>query len=144
MAMFDTKEKEEQGGMKINEGENETIIGASVKVEGDFTSDGNVLVQGVVSGSLKTKGNLQVDEGAKIKADVDAANAVVRGEIKGNVSVDDNLELGEAASVEGDIVTKVLSIEPGATLNGHCLVSTSKEEIEPSSVQKPSSDEEEV
>lgn len=105
----------------------ETIIGPTVKVEGDFASEGNVLVLGVVNGSLKTKGNLRVEKGARIKADVEAANAAVFGEIKGNVTIQERLELGSSAAVEGDIVTKVLSIEPGAIVNGHCSVAASAE-----------------
>ena len=140
--MFDSKdEKGGQGGFEVKEGEAETVIGASVKVEGDFVSEGNVLVQGVLSGSLKTKGNLQVDEGAKIKADVQAANAQVSGEIEGNVTTKDNLELGASAKIAGDIITKVLSIEPGAVLNGHCSVSATEDSVdEPAQVQEPDED----
>jgi cytoskeletal protein CcmA (bactofilin family) len=139
MAMFNSKEKKEkQGGFQIKEDEAETIIGASVKVEGDFTSEGDVLVQGVVTGSLKTKGNLKVDEGAKIKADVESKNATVKGEIKGNITIQDNLELGASATISGDIITKILSIEPGAVLNGHCSVSAVEEtKAEPREKQEP-------
>ena len=118
------------------EGRNETIIGASVKVEGDFVSEGNVLVQGVVSGSLKTKGNLRVEKNAKVKADIEAANASIDGQIKGNISIGDNLRLGQTAVIEGDISTKVLSIEPGALLNGHCSVSPDQKESEAELVQE--------
>ncbi|PIP67142.1 MAG: cell shape determination protein CcmA [Parcubacteria group bacterium CG11_big_fil_rev_8_21_14_0_20_41_14] len=139
--MFDSKDKEAVGGFEMREEDAETIIGASVKVDGDFVSEGNVLVQGIVNGSLKTKGNLRVDEGAKIKANVDATNAQVSGEIQGNITVKDSLDLGSSAKVAGDIITKILSIEPGAVLNGHCSVSAMSEESEgndqPSEIQKP-------
>ena len=143
--MFNKDEaKKNGGGHKMGDGDNETIIGATVKVEGDFTSEGNVLVQGVVNGSLRTSGNLRVDKGAKIKANVEAQNAVVGGEIKGNVTIKENLELGGSAAVEGDIITKILSIEPGAVLHGHCSVSTGDRGAvkhptgpEPAAVQKP-------
>jgi cytoskeletal protein CcmA (bactofilin family) len=141
MAMFNSNDKEGRSeGFEMKEGDAETVIGASVKVEGDFTSEGDVHVQGIVNGSMKTKGNLRVDEGAKIKANVEAANASVRGEIEGNVSTNDNLEIGSSAKIAGDIITKILSIEPGAVLNGHCSVSAEgvEEETKPSDVQKPS------
>lgn len=135
--MFDSKDEAGEGGFEMKEEDTETVIGASVKVDGDFASEGNVLVQGILNGSLKTKGNLQVDEGAKIKADVDAVNAQVSGEIEGNVTIKDNLELGSAAKIAGDIITKILSIQPGAVLNGHCSVSAAEEGAEPAEVQKP-------
>lgn len=143
--MFKKEEIEKSGGAhKVGEDGNETIIGPTVKVDGDFVSEDNVLVQGVVNGSLRTTGNLRVEKGAKIKANVEAQNAVVRGEIKGNISVQENLELGESAAVEGDIITKILSIEPGAILHGHCSVSLgdkagAKRSVaaEPAVIQKP-------
>lgn len=126
------------------EDRSETIIGPTVKVDGDFVSEDNVLVQGVVNGSLRTTGNLRVEKGAKIKANVEAQNAIVSGEIKGNISVQENLELGESAAVEGDIITKILSIEPGAVLHGHCSVSIADKAgakrpaaAEPAVIQKP-------
>jgi cytoskeletal protein CcmA (bactofilin family) len=135
-----TKEQKKEGIPGFTRDGQETIIGHTVKVEGDFISEGNVLVLGVVSGSLKTRGNLRVEKGAKIKADVEAANAAVFGDIKGNVTIQERLELGASAVVEGDIVTKVLSIEPGAIVNGHCAVAageklTTKEAI-PATIQK--------
>lgn len=113
----------------MGEGRHETVIGPSVKVDGDFAGEGNVLVQGVVNGSLKTKGNLRVEKGARVKADVEALNAVVDGVIKGNITIQDNLQIGGTATVEGDIVTKVISVEPGAVLNGHCLVSAAEKNL---------------
>ena len=122
--MFNKDEKRSGGMTKIGQGENETIIGQSVKVEGDFASEGNVWVQGIVNGSLKPRGDLRVEKGSKIKADVEAANALVSGAIKGNITIQNNLELTASAVVEGDIVAKVLSIEPGAIVNGHCSVAS--------------------
>lgn len=105
----------------------ETVIGESVKVDGDFISDGDVLVKGVVNGSIKTKGNLRIEEKSKIKAHVEALNAIIDGRVNGNITIGDNLEIGSEAIVEGDIIAKVLSIAPGARINGHCSVSADKE-----------------
>lgn len=98
--------------------EPETVIAASVKVEGDFQSQGNVLIEGVVEGSLKTERDLRVGERAHITADVSAANAVVAGEVRGNLVVSERLELEPTARVHGDVRTKVLVVASGATING--------------------------
>lgn len=98
--------------------EPETVISASVKVEGDFVSQGNVLIEGVVEGSLRTDKDLRVGERASITADVSAENATVAGEVHGNVSVSERLELEPTARVMGDIRTKVLVVASGATING--------------------------
>jgi len=102
----------------------ETTIAMGVKVEGDFTSEGDVIIEGEVTGNVKTKSHLRVGDSAKINADVSAKNAVVAGYIKGNLTVSERLELGENSVVEGDITTEVLSIAPGASVNGKLTMGT--------------------
>ncbi len=99
-------------------GHEETIIAHGVRVEGDFVSKGGVLIEGEVSGSLQTAGDLRVGGEAKIRADVTAQNAVVAGEIRGNVQIADRLELLESAKMIGDITASVLSVSAGAQVNG--------------------------
>jgi cytoskeletal protein CcmA (bactofilin family) len=100
----------------------ETIISASMKVEGDLASQGNVLIEGMVEGSLKTDKDLRVGQQAKITANVTAANAVIAGEVMGNVTVSDRLELESTARIQGDISTKVLVVAAGATVNGKLVM----------------------
>ena len=102
----------------------ETTIAMGVKVEGDFTSEGDVVIEGEVTGTVKTKSHLRVGESARIKADVTAQNAVVSGQINGNLIVEERLELGENSVIEGDITTEVLSIAPGARVNGKLTMGT--------------------
>jgi len=100
----------------------DTIIGASVKVDGNFKSDGNVVVEGMVQGSLKTKSNLTVGGSAKIKAEVEVNNLFLSGEIKGNVKVTEKAELKSTARILGNLETKSLSVEEGAIINGKCTM----------------------
>ncbi len=102
--------------------EAETVIAAGVKVEGDFTSQGNVMIEGVVEGSIKTERDLRVGEKASINANVIAANAVVAGEVRGNVVVSERLELEPTARISGDIKTKTLVVASGAEVNGHIVM----------------------
>ncbi len=104
--------------------EPETVIAASVKVEGDFQSQGNILIEGVVEGSLKTERDLRVGERARISADVVAANAVIAGEVRGNLVVNERLELEPTARIMGDVRTKVLVVASGATINGKIVMGT--------------------
>lgn len=101
----------------------ETIIGPSVNVEGDFSSKGNMTVQGSVSGTLKTERDLKIGIDAKITADVWAANAFVAGEIRGNMKIGGKMELTETAKIFGDIEVKTLIMAPGSILNGKCAMS---------------------
>jgi cytoskeletal protein CcmA (bactofilin family) len=104
---------------KENFKEVETIIGPSVKVEGDFKADGNIIIEGELSGNVKTKKNLRVGESAKLKANIEAENAWIGGEINGNFKISGQLELSSNAKIIGDIETSILTIETGAKINGN-------------------------
>jgi cytoskeletal protein CcmA (bactofilin family) len=96
----------------------ETVVGPSVNVEGDFASEGNIVVKGTVSGSVFTSKHLTVEMGAKIVANVRAGSATIAGEVKGNMKVKESLELTSTSKVIGDIDVKNLKIESGAILYG--------------------------
>lgn len=117
--------------------EPETVIAASVKLEGDFQSQGNVLIEGVVEGSLKTERDLRVGERARISADVYAANATVAGEVRGNLVVAERLELEPTARIHGDVRTKVLVVASGATINGKLSMGAEQPAEEQRKQQRP-------
>lgn len=96
----------------------ETVIAIGVRVEGEFISEGDVLIEGDVSGNIQTASDLRVGEQSKIRADVLAQNAVISGEIRGNVTIAGKLELTPSAKIIGDIIVDVLSVSPGAQING--------------------------
>jgi len=106
--------------------ETDTIIGPSVKVEGDFVTEGNIIVEGTICGTIKTSQNLKVGPGAKIFANVIAENALIAGEVQGNLNVSGKLELTATAKIFGDIKTATISVASGAIMNGKCSMADNK------------------
>ncbi len=106
----------------------ETVIAQGVKLEGDFASQGDVTIDGEVSGSVRTASHLRVGEDAVIEAEVAASSAVVAGRVKGNIRVEDRLELLETCHVEGDVVARVLTVAAGAQVNGRISMAGGKGE----------------
>ena len=112
---------------KKEDGDNiETVIGPSVQVEGNFVANGDVIIEGTVSGSIKTEKNLRISEGAKVFAKISAANATVAGEVQGDIKVEGTLELSSTARIFGDVRTKTLNIAAGASLHGKCTAGEEK------------------
>ncbi|MFA5022333.1 MAG: polymer-forming cytoskeletal protein [Patescibacteria group bacterium] len=111
---------------KENGEEIETIIGPSVQVEGNFVANGDIIIEGTVSGSIKTEKNLRIGDEAKIYADIWAANAIIAGEVQGSITIKDSLELTNTAKVFGDVKTKTIIISSGASLQGKCLAGEEK------------------
>ncbi len=98
----------------------ETVVGPSVKIQGDLNSEGNIRIDGQVSGTVKTSQSVQVGEAAKIAADIMAGSAVIAGEVQGNLKISNNLILQSTARITGDIACSVLRVEDGALFTGKC------------------------
>lgn len=118
----------------------ETIVGHSVKIEGDLVSDGDIKVDGVVSGKVKTTQNLFIGPTAKIEADVQAGSATIAGQVNGNIRADGLLVILQTGQVTGDIDCKQLAIEEGAYFAGSCKMN---DRAGGKAASKPLEDEEE-
>ena len=100
----------------------ETIVGPSVKIQGDLNSEGNIRIEGQVQGKIKTSQSVFIGSNAKILADILAGNAIIGGEIHGNIKIAGNLVLQSTANIEGDISCAVLRVEDGARFTGKCAM----------------------
>lgn len=99
-----------------------TVIAGGVRVEGDFTSQGDVLIEGEVHGNVTTSGMLTVGPQAKLKAGVRAEKAVIAGTVEGNLDVGSHLDLKSTARIVGDIVCQTASVESGASVDGRVAI----------------------
>lgn len=121
--MFDKKEELESLDSV------ETIVGASVKLKGTLKSEGNIRINGSISGEVKTKGSVIVGSGADVRSNINAKNASISGIVQGNIYVEDQLSVTETGKVYGDIQASVLSIAPGAVFTGKSIMPEEKAEI---------------
>ena len=117
------RSNDEEGKNNLVEAD-DTVIGRSIKIEGDLVSNGSIVIEGEVVGSLKTEQTLRVGEKAKVVAEVKAKEAFISGKVDGNVAVLGKLELAQTAEVNGDIQAQVLTIAAGAVFNGKCSMSS--------------------
>lgn len=96
----------------------ETIVGTSVKLKGNLKSDGDIFVDGIVAGEIKTKGSVKIGANANVIASIKAKNVSVSGSVQGNIEAADRLEITQSGRVFGDIAASVLSISAGAVFSG--------------------------
>jgi cytoskeletal protein CcmA (bactofilin family) len=99
-----------------------TVIAEGVRVEGDFSGAGAMVVDGTVVGTLTTDQHVEVGKNARIEAAVKAGSVTVAGHIRGNVTVRDRLELLTGSRLDGDVAAAVLVVAEGAVLNGRCAM----------------------
>jgi cytoskeletal protein CcmA (bactofilin family) len=113
--MFKEDDKKQAGGQ-------DTVVAQGVKVEGDFKSHGNIVIEGEVHGTIRTERDLTVGEQARIVANVWAENATISGEVQGNMKISERLELTPTSRITGDVQAKTVSVAPGAIMNGKCTM----------------------
>ena len=101
----------------------ETIIGPSIKVKGNFQGKGNIVIEGMIEGSVKTQSNLYIGNDSRVVANIESLDASIHGEIHGNIKSRGYLSIGENAKIFGDIEYNEISIEKGAVINGQLLFS---------------------
>jgi len=96
------------------------IIGVGTEITGDVNTNGDIRIDGFLSGNVVTEGKLVVGETGKIKGEVHCKNSEVLGMIEGKIKVRELVTLKSSARIYGDIVTQKLSIEPGSVFTGNC------------------------
>lgn len=140
--MFKNNQDNYDDSENIQDQDVETVIGPSVKLEGELLGEGNISIHGNVSGKIQTKGNLLVGETANIKAEVSAANISITGTVEGNIHSEQKLEINDNGKVVGDISSQSLSIAPGASFSGQSNMQNTPEENEKSDIKEPTEEKE--
>ena len=114
---------------KYNETDNTTInlISNGTEITGDIRSNGDIRIDGALTGNLNTKGKVVIGQTGKIKGEVICKNSEVSGQVEGKISVGQLLNLKASSRILGDIVTAKLAIEPGARFTGTCKMTESEE-----------------
>lgn len=110
---------------KFNETDNTAInlISNGTEITGDIKSNGDIRIDGTLTGNLSTKGKVVIGPTGKIKGEVFCKNSEVSGFVDGKISVGQLLSLKISSKIIGEITTYKLSIEPGASFTGNCKMS---------------------
>jgi cytoskeletal protein CcmA (bactofilin family) len=95
-----------------------SILSVDLKIVGDLHSKGEIQIDGVVEGDIRTH-SLLVGETANIQGEIVADVVNVHGSISGQIKSRE-VNLSKTAHVVGDILHENLAIETGAILEGHC------------------------
>lgn len=95
-------------------------IAKGTTIKGDIETEGVLRIEGVIIGSIKSKGKVVIGPTGRVEGDVICQSANLEGELKGLIKVSDLLSLQSTAKLNGEVYTGKLSIEPGAVFNAKC------------------------
>ena len=86
-------------------------------IEGEIKCDSNIRIDGVIKGTIATKGRLVIGPSGRIEGDVVCRNADIEGQLDGKINVNELLSLKATAKINGQVTTGKLAVEPGAVIN---------------------------
>lgn len=97
-----------------------TRIDAAIDVEGE------IKLQGQISGKVSATGLLTVGEQADVRANLSAPVVVVQGVVRGEIHARERLELHRTARVHGLIRAPRIRIDDGALFEGECKMASAE------------------
>ena len=100
----------------------QTVIGPDSHFNGELRFEKTARIVGKFDGSIVGKGQLNVDQAAVCKANIEAANATVDGTVEGNVTASDAIRLNANGIIRGDIVAAKMVMAEGARFSGRCEI----------------------
>ncbi len=96
------------------------IISPGTKVTGEIESDGDVRIDGTLSGKINAKGKVVIGKDGIVDGEIHCKNTDISGKVNANMEVKELTILKTTAVFTGDITTSKISIETGARFTGNC------------------------
>ena len=103
------------------------VIGAKTQVKGEITGAENIVVEGVVEGTIRITGDLRIGPGGVVKATVSAQCVLIAGELVGDCHATQRAEIQASGRLTGNIRAPRVVIVEGATFRGNSDMSPGRE-----------------
>src|SRR5262245_14798169 len=95
------------------------FIDEGSEIEGKYTFQGTVMLNGKFSGEIVSGDSLIIGEKGVVNATVRAGVVMIHGELIGNVFANERVELRGTARLHGDVEAPVIVVEEGVVFEGH-------------------------
>jgi cytoskeletal protein CcmA (bactofilin family) len=96
----------------------QTVVARRTKVGGRIETEGSVLVEGRVEGSIRAGDTIVVAPSGLVIAEVEGETVEVRGIVIGNVTATRRVEVTAGARVVGDLRSPEIAVAAEATVEG--------------------------
>ena len=131
MLLNNKKEKQTLEGVN-----SQNFISQGTKIIGDFISESDFRIDGIIEGNIKTSGKVVVGKSGMIKGNLQGTDAYFEGQFFGELTLSGTLTLKATAKIEGEVVIAKLAVDPGATFNATCMMKGIVKEMNKSEQQQ--------
>jgi len=105
------------GGLSKTMSSTFSVIGSDITIKGDVSATADLHIDGRVEGDIQCASLVQ-GEASTIQGKIEAETARLAGVVKGSISARELVVL-QTARIEGDVHYEALTIEQGASVEGH-------------------------
>jgi cytoskeletal protein CcmA (bactofilin family) len=95
-----------------------TLIARRTRVGGPIDTEGDVVVEGRVEGSIRAGGSVTVGPSGVALSDLVVGRAVVLGIVIGDVTATERVDVAAGARVVGDVRAPTVAVVPPGTIEG--------------------------
>ena len=111
-----------------NESKDFSIIDKGLTIDGTVSTNGRLIIKGVLKGTLVGKDVVIAEEGA-VYADTQVESITIAGIFEGHIRASKELNILSTGNCKGEIVCKDFSVEAGGILNAHVTCITAGEHV---------------
>jgi cytoskeletal protein CcmA (bactofilin family) len=95
-----------------------TVIGEGLSIEGDLTSDEEVVIQGNVRGKVTTTDAVSIGAGSVVQANILGQSVSIAGQVTGDVTAQERVDIQAGGRLVGDVKASRFTIADGASFKG--------------------------
>ncbi len=106
-----------------------TIIGKTIKIDGEVKSDEDVIIEGQVKGKVEVGKTLTIGKHGYVNAEITARIVRILGKVEGNVKAIYKVEIVPEGKLYGNIKAPKIVIAEGALFKGSVEMNDNKEMI---------------
>jgi len=96
----------------------ESTIGTGLVIEGKIEGDGDIHIAGNFKGDVRVNGDVAIEQGARVSAEITADTVTVGGQVEGNINATTQVKLLQSGQLIGDLKAKTLTVAAGSRMRG--------------------------
>ena len=133
-------QKHEEAESKTNNQHRKLTVGPGIRLKGEVTDCGTLVVEGHVELSAKS-GLIEIAETGTVIGDIEVKTADVSGHFDGNLNVNERFTIRSTGRVSGKIRYNTIEIESGGRISGNVETEEDAKDSSPvvKDVNKPDS-----
>ena len=95
-----------------------SVVSRDICIEGQLEGSENLVVEGRIKGRIQSRGDVVVQAGGHVEAEIVARNIAIRGRVDGNVEAREVVEIQQQGILIGDCRARSIQIREGARFEG--------------------------